>query len=92
MLHALSENSDGIEKTLEKLCTFYNQERLKGTSDIKILNQIEQLVITEQKKPEDIINWFLNNQHYYYVTQHNHIIQCILSDCYFNGKWVSEDK
>ncbi|CAG8600369.1 2767_t:CDS:2, partial [Cetraspora pellucida] len=59
---------------------------------MKILDQIEQLVETEQKRPEDIINWCLDNRNYDNTTQCKRIIQCILSDCYFNGKWVSEDK
>ncbi|CAG8744133.1 17674_t:CDS:1, partial [Gigaspora rosea] len=70
-----NKNNDSIEITMEKLCKFYNQERLKGTSDIKILEQIEKFVATEQKKPEDIINWCLDNQNYNNTIQHKPIIQ-----------------
>ncbi|CAG8683872.1 9358_t:CDS:2 [Cetraspora pellucida] len=75
---------NGLKAIVNQLCNLHKEERMKGTNAISFLKQMEQFFIKNDQNPEDVINWCLDNQI-------NPIIQSILADCYFCGKWINKD-
>lgn len=73
-----------LKTAVNQLCNLHKEERMKGTNAVTFINKMEQHFIKNNQNPLDIINWCLNNQI-------NPIIQSILADCYYCGKWTVKD-
>ncbi|KAF0561677.1 hypothetical protein F8M41_021010 [Gigaspora margarita] len=54
---SLTLHNNNIKRIVERLCSYYNEERMKGKDSTMILNGINQFFITEQQKPELLLSW-----------------------------------
>src|SRR5260363_124012 len=70
---------------VDEIYNLYNEELLKGNYDPEIFNTLNQYLIKNQLKPNDLINFCLNNQS-------SSICLGILVICYRYGKWVEKDE
>ncbi|CAG8724646.1 20420_t:CDS:2 [Cetraspora pellucida] len=73
-----------FKKIVEELCEMIIEEKMKGKTATMILDRMVQFFVEKRQRPENIIDWCLNNQI-------NPIVQCILATCYYYGKWVTRD-
>ncbi|KAF0384976.1 hypothetical protein F8M41_011520 [Gigaspora margarita] len=76
---------DRSQRFVESLGNIYNEGIKKRKNTKSILNLIDQFLIKNYQNPEEVIKLCLHDQT-------NPIIQLILGNFYYFGKWIEKDE
>ncbi|CAG8517146.1 1175_t:CDS:2 [Scutellospora calospora] len=50
-----------LNQAVEELCNLYDEEEMKGNYAASVLNLMDKFLASRQLKPEELINWYVNN-------------------------------